>query len=85
MDLPYTIHTVLTDNGVAFIEQPRHRNGLTNRFGRHIFDRVCQEHGIKHNLTKPYPPQTSGQAERMNRTVKEVTIKSFHDPGFNAL
>lgn len=66
---PYTIHTVLTDNGVAFTEQPRYRNGLTNRFGGHIFDRICQTHGIKHKLTKPYHPWTNGQAERMNRTV----------------
>ncbi|WP_425266789.1 integrase core domain-containing protein [Ectopseudomonas oleovorans] len=82
---PYTIHTVLTDNGVAFTEQPRYRNGQTNRFGGHIFDRVCREHGIKHKLTKPYHPWANGQVERMNRTVKEATIKSFHYPDFDAL
>jgi len=47
----------------------------------HIFDRVCQDHSIKHKLTKPYHPWTNGQAERMKRTVKEATIKSFHYPG----
>ncbi len=40
---PYKSHTVLTDNGVAFTEQPRYRNGATNWFGGHIFDRVCHE------------------------------------------
>jgi hypothetical protein len=27
----------------------------------------------------------NGQAERMNRTVKEATIKAFHYPGLEAL
>ena len=61
---PYPIHTVLTDNGAAFTEQPRYRCGATNRFGGHIFDRVCYEHEIKHRLTKPYHPWTNGQVER---------------------
>jgi transposase InsO family protein len=45
-----------------------------------IFGRVCREHGIKHRLTKPCHPWTHGQAGRMNRTVKEATIKAFHAP-----
>lgn len=76
---PYAIHTVLTDNGMAFADLPKNRNGPTRRYlGPHIFDRVCNENGIKHKLTKPYHPWTNGQAERMNRTVKEATIKAFH-------
>jgi len=46
--------------------------------GRHIFDRVCAEHGIEHRLTKPYHPWTNGQGERMNRTVKDATVNAFH-------
>ena len=71
---PYQIHTVLTDNGVAFT-----KNASTKWDGmRHVFDRACDEHGIEHRLTKPYHPWTNGQAERMNRTVKDATIKVFH-------
>jgi len=83
---PYAIHTVLTDNGMAFAELPKNRNGPSRRYlGAHIFDRVCAENGIEHKLTKPYNPWTNGQAERMNRTVKEATIKSFHYPSLESL
>ncbi|MGF6393380.1 hypothetical protein QFZ86_002288 [Pseudomonas plecoglossicida] len=53
---PYKIHTILTDNGVAFTEQPRYHNSATNRFGGYIFDRVCHEHSIKHRLSMAYHP-----------------------------
>jgi len=77
---------VLTDNGMAFADLPKNRNGPTRRYlGAHIFDRVCDEHGIEHKLTKPYHPWTNGQAERMNRTVKEANIKEFHYPDVESL
>ncbi|MCJ2094482.1 IS481 family transposase [Methylobacterium sp. J-072] len=76
---PYKIHTVLTDNGMAFADLPKNRTGPSRQFlGPHIFDRVCIEHGIEHRLTKPYHPWTNGQAERMNRTIKDATVKVFH-------
>jgi transposase-like protein len=76
---PYKIHTLLTDNGMAFADLPKNREGPTRRFlGPHIFDRVCAEHGIEHRLTKPYHPWTNGQAERMNRTIKDATVKLLH-------
>jgi transposase InsO family protein len=85
---PYRIHTVLTDNGMAFADLPKNRSRhpeIKAIFGGHIFDRVCNEHGIEHKLTKPYHPWTNGQAERMNRTVKDATIKAFHYPNLEAL
>jgi transposase InsO family protein len=85
---PYAIHTVLTDNGMTFADLPKNRGRYPEMeaiFGGHIFDRVCDQHGIEHRLTKPYHPWTNGQAERMNRTVKEATIKAFHYPDLEAL
>src|SRR3954447_22137888 len=82
---PYAIHTVLTDNGMAFADLPQYRDGPTATWMGHIFDRVCREHGITHKLTRPYHPWTNGQAERMNRTVKDATIKVFHSPDLESL
>lgn len=71
--VPYQIHTVLTDNGVQFSlrAQDIHDSG-------HIFGRVCTENGIEHRLTKIGHPWTNGQVERMNRTIKDATVKRFH-------
>jgi transposase InsO family protein len=58
----------------------------TCRFlGPHIFDRVRLEHGIEHRLTKPFHPRTNGQAKRMNRTVKDATVKTFHYEDIDSL
>jgi transposase-like protein len=73
--VPYRIRTILTDNGVQFVQPQR---GQSRQWLIHIFERVCLENGIEHRLTKPYRPWTNGQAERMVRTIKEATVKSFH-------
>src|SRR3712207_5694420 len=82
---PDRLHTVLTDNGMAFADLPKYRDGATARWMGHVFDRVCREHGIEHRLTKPYHPWTNGQAERMKRTIKDATTKAFHYPDLDAL
>jgi hypothetical protein len=74
--VPYQVHTVLTDNGIQFAEQPRNRNTIYSRPMR--FDMICEANGIEHRLTKPNHPWTNGQVERMNRTIKDATVKRFH-------
>ena len=76
--VPYKIHTVLTDNGIQFCDMPQNRSGPTARYRLHMFDRICREHGIEHRLTKPNHPWTNGQVERMNRTLKEATVRRYH-------
>jgi transposase-like protein len=76
--VPYKIHTVLTDNGVQFCDMPKHRSGPTARYRLHGFDRVCREQDIEHRLTKPNHPWTNGQVERMNRTLKDATVRRYH-------
>ena len=76
--VPYKIHTVLTDNGIQFTFPPRYADGPTARYMTHMFDMRCQENGIEHRLTKIRHPWTNGQVERMNRTIKEATVKRYH-------
>jgi transposase InsO family protein len=55
---------ILTDNGKVF----------TGRFGpgtgEVLFDRICRENGIKHILTKPRSPTTTGKVERFHKTLR---------------
>ena len=74
--VPYRIHTILADNGIQFADQPRNRNTAYSRQMR--FDMICKANGIEHRLTKPNHPWTIGQVERMNRTIKDATVKRFH-------
>ena len=47
-------------------------------FWAHAFDVACARNDIDHRLTKPKHPWTNGQVERMNRTIKDATVKRFH-------
>jgi transposase InsO family protein len=71
--VPYLIHTVLTDNGIQFT------NRLKDKWAfKHLCDRICEEQGIEHRLTKVNHAWTNGQVERMNRTIKDATVKRYH-------
>ena len=72
--VPYAAHIILTDNGIQFAQ----RKGTEGNW--HIpFDQICNSQGIEHRLTQVCHPWTNGQVERMNRTIKEATVKRcFH-------
>ncbi len=76
--IPYKSHTVLTDNGIQFTFPPRYVDGPTATGITHRFDMRCDENGIEHRLTKIKHPWTNGQVERMNRTIKEASVKRYH-------
>jgi len=44
----------------------------------HAFDWACDQTKIEHRLTKPRCLSTNGQVERMNRTIKDATVKRYH-------
>jgi len=71
--VPYRIHIVLTDNGIQFTNRKKDTYAFA-----HVFDRVCAENDIEHRLTKVNHPWTNGQVERMNRTIKDATVKRYH-------
>jgi hypothetical protein len=46
-------------------------------FWAHAFEYACAQCDIDHRLTKPKHPWTNGQVERMNRTIKDATVKRY--------
>ncbi len=52
--VPYRVHTILTDSGIKFAEQPRNRNTIYSR-PMH-FDMICEANGIEHRPTNPNHP-----------------------------
>ena len=85
--VPYKIHTVLTDNGIDFVHLQRRRaqpgdpqqTVTSSPIERvHSFELACTQLQIDHRLTRPNHPWTNGQVERMNRTLKEATVRTYH-------
>ena len=65
--VPYQVHTILTDNGIQFAEQPRNRNTVYSRPMR--FDMICEANGIEHRLTKPNHPWSLEDQKTVQWTV----------------
>jgi transposase InsO family protein len=69
---------ILTDNGKVF----------TARFGLGPgpvrFDRICVDNGIRHLLTAPYSPTTTGKVERLHKTMRAEFFRR-HDGAFASI
>jgi transposase InsO family protein len=85
--VPYRVHTVLTDNGTHFTTPgntasaaPLIKAALDagETVWAHAFEYACAQNDIEHRLTKPYHPWTNGQVERMNRTIKDATVRRYY-------
>ncbi len=50
-----------------------------------MWDHLSDEHEIEHRLTKINHPWTNGQVERMNRTIKDATVKRYHHESHDQL
>ena len=92
--VPYKVHTVLTDHGIHFTT-PSNKASAAPLIKRalkrgetvwaHAFEYACAENDIDHRLTKPRHPWTNGQVERMNRTIKDATVRRYHYENHNQL
>jgi transposase InsO family protein len=56
---------ILTDNGKVFTGK------LARKRATVAFDRICLGNGIRHLLTAPYSPTTTGKIERLHKTMRK--------------
>ncbi len=92
--VPYKVHTVLTDNGTHFTTPGNVCSAAADirlaldhgePLWAHSFELACAQNHIDHRLTKPKHPWTKRQVERMNRSIKDATVKRFHYDSHNHL
>jgi transposase InsO family protein len=59
---------ILTDNARVFTAR------LAPRPATVAFDRICLHNGIRHLLTAPYSPTTTGKIERLHKTIRKELL-----------
>ena len=85
---PYKIDKILTDNGKQFAYKSStytkyHDNTKSEKCSP--FTSLCKLHKIEHRQTLSHHPWTNGQVERINRTLKEATIKKYYYTNYEKL
>ena len=55
---------------------------VVNIFSK-IFDEFCEEHGIIHERTPPYSPESNGVAERKNRILTDLVNAMLDTAGLS--
>ncbi|MEE8488986.1 MAG: IS481 family transposase [Acidimicrobiia bacterium] len=56
---------ILTDNAKVFTGRLAQKPAVV------LFDRICLNNGIRHILTAPYSPTTTGKVERLHKTLRK--------------
>jgi len=67
---------ILTDNGKVFTGKRAPKPATV------LFDRICLNNGIKHILTAPFSPTTTGKIERLHKTMRK---EFFSEQSFDAI
>lgn len=69
-----------TTPGAGGSAVPLIRKAIANGeiFNAHAFEYACAKKDIERRTTKARHPWTNGQVERMNRTIKDATVKRFY-------
>jgi len=60
---------VLTDNALAFTMRHARHSARSTRF-----QQACLALGIRHDLLRPYAPQSNGKVERFFRTIDDECL-----------
>jgi transposase InsO family protein len=60
---------ILTDNAKVFTGRLAAKPALV------AFDRICLANGIRHILTAPYSPTTTGKVERLHKTIRKELLQ----------
>ncbi len=88
--MPDRIDAVLTDSGTQSVDRKSITEGAeakadacwTTReepriWRAHAFNHACEQNRIKHRTTTPAHPCTNGQVQRMNRTLKDASVRRY--------
>ena len=84
--VPYKVHTVLTDNGTHFTTPGNTSSAAPDikaaleageLVWAHAFEYACAQNDIDHRLTKPEVSTYQWVSRKMNRTIKDATVKRY--------
>ena len=59
------------------------RSDRGGEYFSNLFSLFCEEHGIIHERTPPYSPQSNGVAERKNRTLTDLVNAMLDTAGLS--
>ena len=77
---------ILLDTGMCICLNQKIKRIRSDRGGEYFsneFNLFCEEHGIIHERTPPYSPESNGVAERKNRTLTEMVNAMLETAGLS--